>query len=312
MRPRKHRPARALPGATRPERLAQLAPGGALPVPPEASRPSLGRRARSSATAAFWLWGRHAVLAAVANPRRRLERLIAVNETVATVEAAVRSAISYVARPRVECLDRRTLATLLPPQAVHQGLAALTMPLPAICLNALWQLNTADADSRLLLVVLDHVTDPRNVGGVLRSAHAFGAVAVVMQDRHAPEESGALAKAASGALESIPLIRVTNLARTLREFREQGVQCVGLASEAVEALDRQICRGSTALVLGAEGEGLRRLVRETCDVLVRIPIALGADSLNLSAAAAIALYECRRARVAAHDDDNPTRKGLEA
>jgi 23S rRNA (guanosine2251-2'-O)-methyltransferase len=246
------------------------------------------------------------VLAAVANPQRRLERLVAVNEHVAALEAAVLATTPSVARPRVECLDRRTLAIQLPPEAVHQGLAALAMPLPATRLGTLWQPNDAAANLRLLLVVLDQVTDPRNVGGVLRSAHAFGAAAVVMQDRHAPEESGALAKAASGSLERVPLIRVTNLARTLRELREQGVRCIGLGGDAVEALNRQVCRGPTALVLGAEGEGLRRLVRETCDVLVRIPIAPSADSLNVSAAAAIALYECRRASLAAQDNDNPT------
>jgi 23S rRNA (guanosine2251-2'-O)-methyltransferase len=244
----------------------------------------------------------------VANPRRQLERLVAVNETVAAVEAAVLMAKSCVARPRVECLDRRTLATLLPPEAVHQGFAALAMPLPALRLGALCELS--DAEARLLLVILDRVTDPRNVGSVLRSAHAFGAAAVVMQDRHAPQESGTLAKAASGALESIPLIRVTNLARTLEELREHGVRCVGLAGDAVEALEGHTSRGATALVLGAEGEGLRHLVRQACDVLVRIPIAPRADSLNLAAAAAIALYECRRTRVAAQDDGDLTRKDL--
>ena len=234
------------------------------------------------------------MLAAVANPRRRLERLVAIDEQVTELEAAAQAAV--VGRPKVERLHRRPLAALLPADAAHQGVAALARPLPFASLEDLPQLADPAARAELLLVVLDQVTDPRNVGGVLRSAHAFGAAAVVMQDRHAPEESGALAKAASGALEAVPLIRVTNLARTLRALRDDGVRCVGLAGEAAAVLGRETFGGALALVLGAEGAGLRRLVREMCDVLVRIPIAPGVDSLNLSAAAAVALYECARAR----------------
>ena len=203
---------------------------------------------------------------------------------------------SQAGRPKVECLDRRSLAALLPADAAHQGFAALARSLPAMRLDDLPGLAGTSAAADLLLVVLDQVTDPRNVGAVLRSAHAFGTAAVVVQDRHAPEESGVLAKAASGALEAVPLIRVTNLARTLRALRDDGVRCVGLTGEAADVLGPGMLGGPLALVLGAEGDGLRRLVREACDVLVRIPIAPDVDSLNLSAAAAVALYECARAR----------------
>lgn len=264
-------------------------------MPTDSSRPSVGR-----GTSAFWLWGRHAVLAAVANPRRRLERLVALGEQIPILETAAAAATCPV--PRVECLDRRMLAALLPQDAVHQGLATLVRPLPATGLDDLPGLGRGNNHAELLLVVLDQVTDPRNVGAVLRSAQAFGAAAVVVQDRHAPEESGTLAKAASGALEAISMIRVTNLARTLRELQEQGVSCVGLAGDAELSLDQYPVAGRLALVLGAEGDGLRRLVRETCDVLVRIPIAAGADSLNLSAAAAIALYASTRRREPTKDE----------
>lgn len=263
-------------------------------MPPDQSRPGVGR-----GPSAFWLWGRHAVLAAIANPRRRLERLVALDEHLPILEKAAAAAPSAV--PRVERLDRRALATLLPQDSVHQGLAALVRPLPATGLDDLPGLSRGNSHAELLLVVLDQVTDPRNVGAVLRSAQAFGAAAVVVQDRHAPEESGTLAKTASGALEAIPMIRVTNLARTLRELQDQGVSCVGLAGDAELSLDQHRVAGRLALVLGAEGDGLRRLVRETCDVLIRIPIAAGADSLNLSAAAAIALYACACRRGPAQD-----------
>ena len=238
----------------------------------------------------FWLWGRHAVLAAVANPRRRLLRLCAAAETAAELTAA--AAAAGAPRPAVEPLDRRTLAAALAADAVHQGFAALARPLPPWDLDELLAATRAVPD--LLLVVLDQVTDPRNVGAVLRSAQAFGAAALLVQDRHAPEESGALAKAASGALEAVPLIRVTNIARTLRALQEDGIRCLGLAGEAAAPLATAALGGRLALVLGAEGAGLRRLVREACDGLLRIPIAPAVESLNLSVAAAVALYACAR------------------
>ena len=223
------------------------------------------------------------------NPRRQLERLLATGETAAELEAGV--ATAPIPRPMVEVVDRRLIASLVPPDAVHQGFATLARPLPAYDLQTV--INQSQT-TRAIVVILDHVTDPRNVGAVLRSAEAFAAAAIVVQDRHAPEESGALAKAASGALEAVPLIRVTNLARTLRTLRERNFRCVGFAGDAPLPLAQVPLHGHLALVLGAEGLGLRRLVRETCDVVVRIPIAPAVDSLNLSVAAAIALYECRR------------------
>lgn len=239
---------------------------------------------------ALWIYGRHPVLAALRNRRRRIDRLLATDDTATDLESAM--AETRVPRPKVEIVDRRVISSLVPPEAVHQGLAALVRPLLADDLNTV--LKQAPQTPPTVLIVLDHVTDPQNVGAVLRSADAFAAVAVVVQDRHAPEETGALAKAASGALETMPLIRVTNLARTLRMLQEMQFQCVGFAADSPLVLAQVPLQGHLALVLGAEGTGLRRLVRETCDVIVRIPIAPGVDSLNLAAAAAIALYECRR------------------
>jgi 23S rRNA (guanosine2251-2'-O)-methyltransferase len=239
----------------------------------------------------LWIYGRHAVLAALRNRHRRLDRLLATDDAVADLKSA--AAAAPVPRPRVEIVDRRVISSLVPPDAVHQGFATLAHPLPACDFVTVLK-QAPPRTSRNVIVVLDQVTDPRNVGAVLRSAEAFAAVGVVVQDRHAPEETGALAKAASGALETVPLIRVTNLARTLRTLQNLQFQCVGFAADAPSVLPDVTLQGDLALVLGAEGTGLRRLVRETCDVLVRIPIAPEVDSLNLAAAAAIALYECRR------------------
>jgi 23S rRNA (guanosine2251-2'-O)-methyltransferase len=155
-------------------------------------------------------------------------------------------------------------------------------------------------EEREVVLLLDHVTDPRNVGAILRSAAAFGAEAVVLQDRHAPPETGVLARAASGALEVVPVVRVVNLARALTTLKEAGYWVVGLEAAAPVTLAQAGLAGRrVALVLGAEGEGMRRLTRETCDELVRIPMLGAVESLNVSVASGVCLYESLRQRVAA-------------
>jgi 23S rRNA (guanosine2251-2'-O)-methyltransferase len=226
------------------------------------------------------LYGLHAVAAALANPDRPVLRL------VTATDAAGRLAEAAAARGLTpETRDRAALDAMLPPGAVHQGVVLEVGPLPE---RGLDDLPPGDGP----LVVLDQVTDPHNVGAILRSAAAFGARAVITQDRHAPAATGALAKAASGALEHVPLIMVTNLSRALEALRDQGVWSVGLDVEAPVTLAEARLTGPLALVLGAEGRGLRRLVHEHCDHLVRLPIHTTAvDSLNVSNACAVALYE---------------------
>ena len=187
-----------------------------------------------------------------------------------------------------ERADRARLDQMLGRDAVHQGIALLADPLaPPVLATVLERPGP--------LVVLDQVTDPRNVGAILRCAAAFGAAAVITQDRNAPEETGALAKAASGALETVPLLRAVNIARTLIALKAAGVWCVGLDAAAAGPLaGASFTERRVALVLGAEGEGLRRLSRETCDELARLDMPGGMDSLNVAAAAAIALYELTR------------------
>ncbi len=230
------------------------------------------QRSRSPENGPAWLFGRHAVAAALANPARRRRRLLATAEGAARLPAA-----------DAEIVERPVLEAALPAGAVHQGVALLADPLPEVRLADV----AARSPERAAMVALDQVTDPRNVGAVLRSAGAFGASAVIVADRHAPEATGTLAKAASGALETVPLARAGNLARALRTLKEAGFWIVGLDAEAPQDLADPPAR--CALVLGAEGTGLRRLTRETCDLTARVAGAGG--SLNVSATAAVALYE---------------------
>lgn len=224
-----------------------------------------------------WLYGRHAVLAALANPQRRFRRLLL------TAEAAKGWPAGPIA-PAV--VDRAEIDRLLPPGSVHQGIALLPEPLDEIELEDV----IAAADGRTLLLVLDQVTDPHNVGAILRSAAAFGAAAVILPDRNAAPVTGTLAKSASGAVEHVPLVRVVNLARALRTLKDAEFWCIGLEGTAERSLAEALPAGRCALVLGAEGEGLRRLTAETCDELARLPTREAFASLNVSNAAAIALY----------------------
>jgi 23S rRNA (guanosine2251-2'-O)-methyltransferase len=232
------------------------------------------------------LWGRHAVTAALANPERTLRKLWGTHEAIAAL--GLPTSIMPVSYAEVADLGR-----MVPHDAPHQGLVLETDPLPDRWLDELFEAGPdADADrhDRRPIIVLDQVTDPHNVGAVLRSAVAFDALGIVTQDRHSPPESGALARAASGALEVLPWIRVVNLARALDEMAEAGYWRVGLTGHAKFLLAEAMQPGKLALVLGAEGEGMRQNTEAHCDALAKLPISPRIESLNISNAAAIALY----------------------
>ncbi|MCP4330953.1 MAG: 23S rRNA (guanosine(2251)-2'-O)-methyltransferase RlmB [Alphaproteobacteria bacterium] len=231
-----------------------------------------------------WIYGLHAVKAALANPRRRCRRLVAIKEVAQTSLATD--------APKCEYLSRAALNEILPLGAVHQGIAGLFDPLPPVALDDL--LADLSEVERCALMVLDQVSDPRNVGAILRTAAAFGCQGVVVQDRHSPALTGTLQKAASGGLEVVPIVRVTNLARAIDAMRSADIWCIGFDVADNEPLSKSRLADRVAFVLGAEGQGLRRLTRERCDQLLRIPIGPAVESLNVSAAAAIALYEWAR------------------
>ncbi len=231
----------------------------------------------------MWLYGTHAVAAALTNPNRRLRRLLLSEEA----EAALAAQIPPPWPLSVERTDRSRMDHLLGRDSVHQGAALLADPLSTPPLTQVLERPGP-------ILVLDQVTDPRNVGAIMRSAAAFGACAVIVQDRNAPEESGALAKAASGALEKLPLLRAVNIARTLIALKAAGLWVIGLDAGGDNLSGPALAERRVALVLGAEGEGLRRLTRETCDEVAGLSMAGGMESLNVSAAAAIAMYELSR------------------
>jgi 23S rRNA (guanosine2251-2'-O)-methyltransferase len=261
--------------------------------------PISSRRARSygrSRAGERWLYGRHAVAAALANPERRWRRLVALAERQAEAQRLLASAAAErrgTTGAALQILDRDALGALLAPGAVHQGLALEVEPLSELALgDLLRQLETVPG--RSVIVILDQVTDPQNVGAVLRSAAAFGARAVVIAAHGAPPVTGALAKAASGAVDRLPLIRVANLAQSLARLKEKGFWVCGLDETAPQPLSGIELGARVVLVLGAEGSGLRRLVREHCDHQARLPTVSAQPSLNVSNAAAVALYELAR------------------
>ena len=272
-----------------PRERPQAAPRRGDFAPPsrrEETRTSEPRPGADAPRGTVWLYGLHAVGAALANPARRLRRLVLTEEAEATLAARHRQPWPLAA----ERVERGRLDHLLGRDTVHQGAALLA------------DLLTTPALAQVLerpgpVLVLDQVSDPRNVGAILRSAQAFGAAAVIVQERNAPEETGALAKAASGALETVPLLRAVNLARTLVALKAAGCWVVGLDAGGAPLAGPSLAERRVALVLGSEGEGLRRLTRETCDEVMGIAMpgsGGGLDSLNVSAAAAVALYELGR------------------
>lgn len=224
------------------------------------------------------LWGKHAVAAALDNPERRILRAWATREAAGFMQ--------FPSTVAVTLADVADLGRLVPHDAPHQGVVIEVEPLEDVWLGDI----LAHAPERAILLVLDQVTDPHNVGAILRSAAAFGAAGIVTQDRHSPPESGVIAKASSGALERVPWARVVNLARALEEIGEAEFWRIGLAGDAETELSAALGPARVALVLGAEGSGMRQNTREHCDALARLPITDAVESLNVSNAAAVALY----------------------
>jgi 23S rRNA (guanosine2251-2'-O)-methyltransferase len=249
---------------------------------PRPRRPDWGRAQRGGDDDVVILYGWHPVVEALRNPRRRFRRLLA------TENSADRLADTFATPPIApEIVRPDAITRLLEPDAVHQGLYLEAHPLPSPTLETL-------SDTGLVLA-LDQITDPHNVGAIVRTAAAFGVEAIVTTARHSPSATGVLAKSASGGLEHVPFLVVRNLAGALIALGQRGFQRIGLDSEGATAIGDLAVRRPVILVLGAEGKGLRQRTRECCDVVARLDMPGAIKSLNVSNAAAICLYAVSRA-----------------
>ena len=235
----------------------------------------------------LWVYGIHASIAALKNPNRRINSILTTKYSSNFV-----TNLNNPNLPPHQIIDRNQLDGILPPDSVHQGIAAQCDPLPYPHLEDV----IINQNKNSVLIILDQANDPRNIGSVLRSAAAFDATAVIVPDRGTPEISGSMAKAAAGAIEQVPIVRVKNLARSLKIIKNAGYWCVGLDNRATQTLAEAKLSGKIAIVMGAEDRGLRQLTSETCDYLAKIPISGQMESLNLSIATSIALYELNRTK----------------
>ncbi|MEH6527197.1 MAG: 23S rRNA (guanosine(2251)-2'-O)-methyltransferase RlmB [Sneathiella sp.] len=259
---------------------------------PSSSRPAPRRTGKSNDADEGWFYGDHAVFAALVNPHRKLKRLLITKSKIAGLDSDRR--ILVEATGQFEIVDKDVISAVLLENAVHQGIALLPYPLADLTID---DLSNIESQSLETVAVLDQVTDPHNVGAILRSAAAFNVTAVIVPDRHSPPTTGVLARAASGAVETVPIIRVGNLSRALDQLADKGFWRIGLDGYADMLLETVSCDlKKVAIVLGSEGKGLRQLTSQKCDMLAKLPISPGIESLNVSNAAAIAFYELARPR----------------
>lgn len=242
------------------------------------------KQASTPAKQPLIIYGRHAVLAALANPRRQIDKLLCTKEAAAEIR--------QTGKISPQIVERREIDKLLPPDAVHQGFALFCGRLPSYTLDDI--LDMAASKEKCHVLILDQVTDPQNIGAIIRSAVAFNTLALILQDKNSPLESGAMDKAAAGMIEHLPIARVTNLSRAIEKLKDAGFWTVGMDGYAQTAIDQLNKSGKTAVIMGSEGKGMRRLVEESCDIAVRLPISPLTESLNVATAAAIALYEINK------------------
>ena len=230
------------------------------------------------------IYGRHAVMAALANPKRKIEKILCTKENAAE--------ITKVSRFVPKVVDRKEIDKVVGQEAVHQGFALYCSRLEDTAIEDILCLTEEKTDCHVL--VLDQVTDPQNVGAIIRSAVAFDTLALIVQDKNSPIESGAMDKAAAGMIEYLPIVRVTNLSRAIEQLKEVGFWVIGMDGYAKTTIAELKKGGKNVIVMGSEGKGMRRLVEESCDIAVRLPISPKVESLNVATATAIALYEINK------------------
>lgn len=231
------------------------------------------------------IYGKHAVLAAIANTDREIQKLMIVKENLPEVKGKIDD-------NKIVIVERKEVDKLLPREATHQGFALMAEPLEEFPIEEIIGMSNERKNCHVL--ILDQVTDPQNVGAIIRSCAAFDTLALIMQDKNSPIESGALLKAAAGTYESMPVCRVVNLSRAVDQLKKAGFWIIGMDANAKTSVDKMDKNGKNAIIMGSEGKGMRRLVEESCDITIKLPISPDVESLNVSTAAAIVLYEMNK------------------
>lgn len=231
------------------------------------------------------LYGRHAVLSALKNSRRKITKVLSTKENVDEIRRVA---------PNIplQIVERKEIDKLLPPEAVHQGFALFCSELPPVALEDI--ITMSEKQNNCNVLILDQVTDPQNIGAIIRSAVAFNTLALIVQDKNSPTETGSMAKASAGMIEFLPICRVTNLSRAIEQLKNAGFWTIGMDGYAQTTVDKLKKGGKNAIIMGSEGKGMRRLVEENCDITVKLPMNERVESLNVSTAAAIMLYELNK------------------
>ncbi len=233
------------------------------------------------------LYGRHPVMSAISNPHRTINTIFVTKETS---EEAKQACIKTKRDTNIiKIIDKKEIEQLLPRDSVHQGFAAKVHPLPEYSIEEICDLAQTQENCHIL--ILDQVTDPQNIGAIIRSCVAFDTLALIVQDKNSPTENGTMAKASAGMIEHLPICRVTNLSRAIEQLKHAGFWTIGMDGYASSTISELKKGGKNAIIMGSEGKGMRRLVEESCDITVRLPISEKVESLNVSTAAAIVLYE---------------------
>lgn len=240
-----------------------------------------------SSKSSLILYGRHPIMAAMANPNRKINKILCTKDNYDELKEHCQK--HKVNLGLVNTVDKREIDRVVPREAVHQGFAMYCQELEEFSLEDICILADEKEDCHVL--VLDQVTDPQNIGAIIRSCVAFDTLALIMQDKNSPNETGAMAKASAGTIENLPICRVTNLSRAIQQLKTAGFWTVGMDGYAKTTIDKMNKSGKIAIIMGSEGKGMRRLVEEACDSTVRLPTSDKVESLNVSTAAAIALYE---------------------
>lgn len=236
------------------------------------------------------LYGRHPVLAALNNPQRSINKILTTKDNLEVIKSTCKK--NNLTTDIINVVDKKEIDKLLPKEAVHQGFVAYCKELEDYALEDICIM--AEDKKRCHVLILDQVTDPQNIGAIIRSCVAFDTLALILQDKNSPTETGTMAKASAGTIEHLPICRVTNLSRAIQQLKENGFWVIGMdgyAEKYIEQIDKS---GKIAVIMGSEGKGMRRLVEESCDETVKLPISAKVESLNVSTAAAITLYELNK------------------